>query len=141
MTRMSFGPVMIAVCVGVCGVAPPLSAHHSATMYDSGKTITLRGTVAEVRWTNPHVVVTVTTEAKPGEEPARWTIETTSPGNLTRSGWTRTSLKQNDRVEMTVAPLRDGNHGGLLRQVKLVDTGQILDASNAIRAGETPNLK
>ena len=141
MKLISLRAVTVGVCVGVCGAAAPISAHHSAAMYDSSKTITLRGSVAEVRWTNPHVVVAITTEAKPGEESARWTIEATSPGNLTRVGWTRTSLKQNDRVEMTVAPLRDGNHGGLLRQVKLVDTGQILDASNALRAGETPNLK
>jgi hypothetical protein len=73
-----------------------------------------------------------------GGDPQEWTIETTSPGVLTRSGWTRHSLSPGDHVSVEFNPLRDGSHGGGLNSVTLLDTGQTL------RAGfgeEKPELK
>ena len=93
-------------------------AHHSSAMYDNQKTVTLRGIVTEFRWTNPHVSMTIATD--PGRE--LWIVETTSPGNLSRAGWTRTSLRVGDRVEVVAAPLRDGGHGGYCRGVVTVTT-------------------
>jgi hypothetical protein len=55
-----------------------------------------------------------------------WAIELTSPGNLTRLGWSRTSVKPGDRIEVEMNPLRDGKHGGGFKSLKLSDTGQVL---------------
>ena len=100
-----------------------VSAHHSSAMYDNQRTVTLRGIVTEFRWTNPHVSMTIATD--PGRE--LWIVETTSPGNLSRAGWTRTSLRVGDRVEVVAAPLRDGGHGGYCRGVTLTTSGSRLD--------------
>src|SRR5688572_3885214 len=35
----------------------PLFAHHSAARYDLSKTVVVTGTVTEVLWQNPHVVL------------------------------------------------------------------------------------
>ena len=43
-----------ALLVVFCAVAS-LSAHHSATMFDSTKVKELSGTVKEFQWKNPHV--------------------------------------------------------------------------------------
>ncbi|HEV8517524.1 MAG TPA: DUF6152 family protein, partial [Burkholderiales bacterium] len=67
-----------------------------------------------------------------------WVVELTSPGNLVRSGWTRTIVKPGDKVTAEVHQLRDGTKGGGLRKITLVDTGQSYTYN--IRDQERPNL-
>ena len=102
-------------------------AHHSSAMYDQEKTLTLRGVVTQVRWTSPHVNVSVLSDAVRGQASVAWVLEATSPGNLMRAGWTRTAIKVGDRVSVVVAPLRDGTHGGWCRGVTLLDSGKKLE--------------
>src|SRR5271170_1386904 len=109
--------------------AVPAFAHHSFAVYDRSKVLTLKGNVKSFQWTNPHCVVWVLVLPEGGGEPQEWSFETTSPGVLTRGGWTRNSVKPGDRVAVEFYPLRDGSHGGGLSAVTLVDTGQKLSAS------------
>jgi len=117
-------------------VAAPALAHHSFAMFDQTRIVAFKGTIKDFQWTNPHVVVWVVAEPKPGVQPDTWTIELTSPGNLTRMGWNRKALKPGDRVAVEINPLRDGQHGGSLKKVTLVDTGQVLTSS--LRPPEKP---
>jgi hypothetical protein len=127
-----------ALGAGVLMLAATVRAHHSFAMFDFSKTISLKGTVKEFRWTNPHVVLVVTAVAQ-GTEPAQdWTLELTSPGNLTRIGWTRHSFSPGDRVDMQFNPLRDGKHGGAFAQATLLDTGKVLTSN--LREAEKPGL-
>ena len=129
----------VLLCLMVlCGAAAPALAHHSFAMYEPTKTLTLKGTVKTFQWTNPHVVVWILVQPEGGGAPQEWSLETTSPGVLTRNGWTRNSLKPGDRVSVTFSPLRDGSHGGGLNSVTLVDTGQKLVPSFG---KEEPGLK
>ena len=119
--------------------AYPVAAHHATSMFDHAKVVTINGVVKEVHWTNPHVGIYVDVN-KEGETPALWVIEMTSPGNLVRAGgWTRNSVKPGDKVEISMAPLRDGKKGGALKKVTLVDSGKFLTAD--IRAQERANLE
>ena len=112
----------------------PASAHHSFAMYDPDKLQTVTGAVQDFEWTNPHAVIWLLASVPDGQVADRWSVELpTSPGNLTRMGWTKHSLKPGDRVAITLNPLRDGRHGGSLKKVTLLDTGQVLTAS-----GTTP---
>jgi hypothetical protein len=115
---------ILVLAVGTGGVA---LAHHSSAMYDQAKTVTLRGVVTQVRWTSPHVNVSLQTDAAQGQPGAAWVLEATSPGNLARAGWTRTSIKAGDRISVVVAPLRDGTHGGWCRGVTLLASGKKLE--------------
>ena len=45
----------ISVVLGLVAGIGPVSAHHSASMYDETKITTINGTVRELRWVNPHV--------------------------------------------------------------------------------------
>ena len=90
-------------------------------MYARERTVTLRGVVTQFRWTNPHVTMTIKTEASAGHDSELWVVEATSPGNLSRAGWTRTSVRVDDRVEVVAAPLRDGGHGGYCESVTLTN--------------------
>ncbi len=50
----------------------------------------------------------------------------TSPGNLSRLGWTKHTLSPGDRVLVELNPLRDGQLGGSFRKMTMVQTGQVL---------------
>jgi len=117
-----------------------VAAHHSASMFDFSKTVTMRGSVVELRWVNPHVTITV--NGAVGEEPAaEWLMETTSPGNLVRvGGWRRDIVKPGDQVEIVFHPLREPDKkSGLMRQLKLLATGEVFAAN--IRDQERPGLE
>ncbi|CAN7142490.1 DUF6152 family protein [Phenylobacterium sp. LjRoot225] len=130
-------PAALAAAIALGLVAAPGQsfAHHSFAMYDTNRAVTLKGAVKAVQWTNPHVVVWVEAAPAAGGPSQTWTIEATSPGNLGRIGWTRKSLKAGDKVEVEIAPLRDGGHGGSLRKAKLVGTGQAF-SGNWVQPGK-----
>ncbi len=131
--------LMIALPLAIETGGERLFAHHSFAMYDSSKTITIDGSVKEFQWTNPHAILWVLDGPhKDGQEPELWTVELpTSPGNLTRLGWTKHSLNPGDHVLVEISPLRDGKHGGSFKKVTLVDSGKILTA-NFKDVDETP---
>lgn len=122
--RKAILPLLLAALT----LSPAASAHHSFAMFDSEQVKTLRGKVAEFRWTNPHVALFVQLEGTTDRE-GLWAVELTSPGNLKRLGWTRSIMKRGDPVEVEINPLRDGRHGGGFRQVTLLDSGKTLTAS------------
>ena len=82
-------------------------------MFDNNKTITLNGVVEEFQWTNPHShLVVKVRDAKGGAQ--AWMVETSSPAQLTRRGWKRSSVKANDKIQVEIHPLRSGEPGGAL---------------------------
>ncbi len=109
--------------------APAAFAHHSFAMFDQSQITSFRGTIKDFQWTNPHAVIWVVNEARPAASPDVWTIELTSPGNLTRMGWTRHALSVGDKVNVEINPLRDGQHGGSLKRITVLATGQVLTSS------------
>jgi hypothetical protein len=127
MTRAA--ALAVAIALGVAAFPGSSSAHHSFAMYDTTRIVTLKGAVKAIQWTNPHVVVWVEATPAAGGPSQTWTVEATSPGNLGRIGWTRKSLNAGDKVEIDIAPLRDGGHGGSLRKARLVDTGQVFSGN------------
>jgi hypothetical protein len=121
-------PALAAALLATAALAAPVLAHHSFAMFDAGQTRTLRGRVAEFRWSNPHVALFVQLDGVEGRA-GIWSVELTSPGNLRRLGWERDALKRGDRVEVSVNPLRDGRNGGGFRELTLLDSGRKLTAS------------
>jgi hypothetical protein len=104
------------------------AAHHSNAAYDLDNPKTVEGTVKTVNWTNPHITFVIEPDVKNGDQPASWVFEVSSPGVLTRSGWTKRSLQPGDHAVFRYAPLRDGNPGGFLLKVTLPN-GQELSYS------------
>ena len=131
--------IVVSALLGLAAGAYPVAAHHSTTMFDRDKLIQLNGTVKELHWTNPHVAIFIDAEtASAGTQAGLWVVELTSPGNLVRSGWTRTIVKPGDKVTADVHPLRDGTKGAALRKITLAATGQSFTYN--IRDQERPNL-
>ncbi len=106
-------------------------------MFDNAHPQTFSGTIRAFNWTNPHVSVEIVSDTNAPKPSVLWTLEGSSPGVMTRSGWTKRSLNPGDRVTVTVAPLRDGGLGGGLRKVVLAD-GKVLTQSVAALPNEAP---
>jgi hypothetical protein len=114
-------------------------AHHSFAMFDFSKKVSIHGAVKEFQWTNPHVVLWVDVPAAAGETAGTWSLELTSPGNLTRTGWSRRAFAAGDEVIVELNPLRNGRHGGALVKATVVKTGTVF--STNLRDMEKPGLK
>jgi hypothetical protein len=129
-----------AVCLLAAGISS-VAAHHSTTMFDHSKTVTIKGTVVELRWVNPHVTVTINGSLNEGDAPSDWLMEMTSPGNLVRAGgWRRDAVKPGEKVEVVFSPLRDADKkGGALKKITVLATGEVLTAN--IREQEKPGLE
>ena len=108
-----------ALCLTAGGGSIAL-AHHSFAMFDHEHQVRLAGTVAEFRWQNPHVYIELEAPGADGTM-RHWTIECANPGILNRIGWKFNMIKKDDRITVIVAPLRTGEPGALLKQVKLAD--------------------
>ena len=100
---------MLASLIAISGT--PALAHHSFTMFDQSKTLTLTGTVKDFRWTNPHVFIQLLVRNEHGNE-EEWSIEMTSPEHLSRDGWRPGTLKPGDKVTLNIHPLHDNAKGG-----------------------------
>ena len=109
-------------CVAVIGslVALSASAHHSFAIFDHTQTLTLQGKVASFQWTNPHgyLALDITDGPKKNEH---YTIELTSINMLRRAGWKSSDVQAGDAVTAVIAPLLNGDPGGLLLELKVPD--------------------
>lgn len=118
---------IVAALVLASAAAPTAApAHHSFAMYDQTKVVTLKGVVKAFAWTNPHARVLVEGSLG-GGAPELWSVElSTSPGNLSRMGWSKRSLTPGDKVAIDINPLRDGRRGGSLKRAVLTSSGKVL---------------
>lgn len=111
---------VLAAAAAVLIYAVPATAHHSFTMFDNSRTITLTGTVKDFQWTNPHTWTWIDVpNEKGGTE--QWGLEGMSPNYLGRRGWTKRTLKAGDKITVTIFPLKDGSKGGTFLRCKLPD--------------------
>ena len=97
-----------------------VAAHHSFAVYDHTQTFTVTGTVTRFQWTNPHGFLELDYRAADGSM-KHYTIELTSINMLTRAGWTSRSVKPGDEIRAMVAPLLNGEPGGLLMELSFTD--------------------
>ena len=127
MRRMLLGVLFAAV--NVLLVSVPLIAHHGAAGLDTGKEVTMKGTVTEWIWSNPHCFLQF--DAKDATGTVRnWAVETQNPTAMTQRGWSRTLFKAGDAVTVTIEPAKNGQPIGRILTVVLAD-GQKLIAATA----------
>lgn len=124
---MTFKSAVVTMML-VLGISNPACAHHSNAAYDLDHLQSMGGTVKTVNWSNPHISFVVEKDPGNGEVASTWVFEVSSPGVLTRSGWTKRSLQPGDHAVFHFAPLRNNSPGGYLIKVTLPN-GQELSYS------------
>lgn len=104
----------------MAALAMPVFAHHSFTMFDMTKRVTLAGSVTSFEWTNPHSYIEIDVPQDQGVV-KHWSIEMGSPSILQQSGWKFSSLKKGDKTTLIINPLKTGKPGGFLVVATLPD--------------------
>lgn len=100
-------------------VAPgAMYGHHGNAAYDLTKPITLKATVTEFVWANPHVQIYFDVKDDKGNV-VHWASETVSPGLLSRAGWSKNDLKPGDQISITVGPSKNGAPVGYALKIVL----------------------
>jgi hypothetical protein len=78
--------------VGLILFTLPVWAHHAtAARYDVSTTITLKGTISRIDWSNPHIHVYVDVKIENGKSES-WIVEFPSPGAIIVAGLSRQLL-------------------------------------------------
>ena len=110
----------LAVAVGALLTSVSALAHHGRGLLYDAKETTLKGTVTEFVWTNPHVQIGVEAVDAKGTR-RQWLLEASSTGILAQRGWSRKSLKAGETVTVTFHPGARGAPTGDLVKVVLAD--------------------
>ena len=118
---------LTAIAVAACTASA--LAHHSFAMFDQQQTVTVKGTVKEFEWVNPHSWLRIMVDDEKTGKPALWAVELSSPGRLITMGMRADSVKAGDAVSVTFHPMKDGTRGGQFIQAVLADGKKVLRAN------------
>jgi hypothetical protein len=100
--------------VGIAALSVSLSAHHGTASFDTGKTVTVKGTVTEYVWSNPHVLVKVDAKDENGDI-AHWVLEAQNPVTQAGRGWSKNTFKAGDDVSLDITPAKNNRPVGEIR--------------------------
>ena len=103
-----------------------VSAHHSVAGYDNKKEVTLRGTVVEFVWRNPHVVVVWDVKDETGKV-VQWSGEMNSPTSMIQVGMNRNSLKKGDEIIVVGNPSKTSTPLSVIRKITMADGKLVVD--------------
>jgi hypothetical protein len=117
---MKLTPFFLAVPFAAA-IAGQACAHHSFSMFEQSKVLTIKGTVKEFEWINPHSLIHLLVLDPKTNKEAEYTFEMGSAGRSARDGWKRDTIKPGDVISVTMSPLKDGSRGGVYLGAVLAD--------------------
>jgi hypothetical protein len=94
----------------------PAHAHHGAASYDSQHFTTLKGTVTEFRFFNPHTEILFDVKDSAGKV-TKWIAEGVSATAMSRGGWSRETLKPGDPITIVGNASKNGSPSMRLSKV------------------------
>jgi hypothetical protein len=130
---------LCALAVGLLIVSAPLFAHHGSAATFENKTVTVKGTVVEWLWSNPHCLLKLDEKADNGEV-RHWIAETQAPANMIDAGWSKVSFKPGDEVTAEIRPTKNGKYSGSLSKVTYPD-GKVFSADRSNGVGSDLYVK
>jgi hypothetical protein len=121
--RQRFNCLLILVLVSL-GAASAAFAHHSVVgEFDTGKALTLTGTISKVQWMNPHIYVYLDVKEGDGTV-SSWALETLPTAMMRKAGLSKEAVMGTPGEVVTVAivPARDGTkHLGWISKITYAD--------------------
>src|SRR5467141_3342152 len=127
--------ITFVMAMGVLLISLPLFAHHSGSAFDLEHPVTLKGTVTNFEWSNPHVFIALDVKDDKGNvEP--WRVEANSPNRLSRVGWKKEMIKEGDQLAVTGFLAKTGRKIMRLHSVTLAN-GQEFDGEGFKVSGVT----
>jgi hypothetical protein len=113
--RSRFTAVVAGAVAALLVSSSALAHHGAASIYDMSKETTIKATVTEYVWTNPHVELGISTR---GGTTTDLLLELGSPPNIRNRGWTSRTVKTGDVITVTFHPgLRGAKIGVVVRMI------------------------
>ncbi len=125
-----------AAILGLLLLSMPLLAHHGSAAFDMGRKVTMKGTVTEWVWANPHCFLKYDVADANGSV-VHWVAETSNPPDMINSGWSKQSLSPGDQITITVEPVKNGRPAGHLLEV-ILPNGKTLSAWGGVNRKAIP---
>jgi hypothetical protein len=139
MTSSGLASLSLALVASFVFNGSRVSAHHgSAVSYNVqvDKLVTMKGTITEVRWRNPHVFILYDVKDEKGTT-VHWAAETSSVTSMIgEHGWSKNTLKVGGEYTLTVFPSRAGTPTGLLYKVMEANGKSLLQDESRLRNAE-----
>ena len=111
------------VILALVSAAAPLSAHHSwPVSYD--RLVTVKGTVTEFSWANPHPMMILEVQNNDGRT-EKWEVGGPAINRMEANGWTKTTVKTGDVITGIGYQFADGQKIIRLERVVLADGTQL----------------
>lgn len=109
--------VLLAVLISLLSFSVSAFAHHGTANYDMTKVVTVKGTVTDFQFINPHTLILFDVKNDKGDI-EHWQAEATSPNHLVRAGWSKDIIKAGDQI--TISGFRAKNGSTVMRFQKMV---------------------
>ncbi len=100
---------VLALVASILIGASPILAHHGTAVYDTTKLTTLKGTVTDYQFINPHSEIFLDVKDESGNT-AKWVLEAGSGTSMSRKGWTRSLLKPGDQITANGNRAKNGSN-------------------------------
>jgi hypothetical protein len=100
-------PASIAILGVLLASGAALSAHHSGTMFDETKEISVQGVVKEFQYTNPHSWLLVDVTGADGKV-TTWGFEAEGPTTLMQMKVRRSDFAPGTKLTISGHPMKDG---------------------------------
>jgi hypothetical protein len=98
---------LLAIFTIACAAVSPVQAHHSGTMFDDTKEVTLEGVVKEFQYTNPHSWLLVDVTDRSGKV-TTWGFEAEGPTTLMQMKVRLSDFKPGTKLTISGHPMKDG---------------------------------
>jgi hypothetical protein len=133
------GTEVFAVAAGLLSVSMPLFAHHGTSVFDMSKAVTMKGTVTEWDWSNPHCLLQFDIRSEGGQV-VHWIAETQNPAEMVSLGWGKVSFKPGDEVTITLRPAKNGKPFGRITLVVLPNGKTFITKKEGLTPKESGDL-
>jgi Family of unknown function (DUF6152) len=120
--KIAFATLVLAV--STVSISPGASAHHGDAGYDVTKLVTVKGTVTEFHFQNPHIEIFI--DVKKDDQVEKWHGELNSPNLVSRMvGWNGKTLKPGDEIVLIGYRAKNGLNVLRLEKVLLANGTEI----------------
>ena len=124
----------LAVLLFFTALTSSVFAHHGNAAW-SDKEVTLKGTLIDYQWRNPHVLLVWNTKDDSGKT-VEWTGEVASPtAMMADDGWTKETFKPGDELVLVLRPAKSGVPHGVIDQIKRGDGTVVMRYSRQAGSG------
>jgi Family of unknown function (DUF6152) len=105
-------------------------AHHGYAAFDTSAEVTLKGTVTDFHFVNPHCVIEFDVKDVKGQLQS-WKAELTSANHLAPKGWTESSVQAGEEIAITGYRAKNGASSIWVTKIHLADGRELkIDTSN-----------